>query len=608
MFHVKQIEKIYDVVVIGAGHAGVEAALISAKIGAKTLLLTLSLDSVALMPCNSAIGGPGRGHLVREIDAIGGHMAKNVDKNYMHLRMLNVSRGPAVKTLRAIVDKRRYLLSFKKELENQKNLELRQGLVAEIERKGELYTLRNSDDLAIKVKCIVVCTGTFLRAKIFWGDFFMQAGRHGEIASVRLAKSLERLGFGFGRLKTDTPPRLDKKSIDFNQLQKQLYDDQPPMFSYDSISDNRQQECNYITYVEKDSIDLIKKNLNLSSSYSGDVLSEGPKYCPSIEDKIKRFPDKPRHMLFIQPEGYKSNEMYLHGFSTTFSEEMQINIIRKIKGLENAKITRPGYGVEYDYLLPSQIYANLESKKNKNIFFAGQINGTTGYEEAASQGIIAGINAALSAMGKNQIVLKRTDGYIGVLIDDLIVKEISQPYRMLTSRNEFRLIHRHDNADLRMIKVLKSIGNIRKAKQIENKYSKINNAISELKKSNYFKSKNLMDKIMFENLQESEIFTIKKDFSLNDIEIESLLINIKYQKHIKREEKRIHVFEENINRAIPKDLDYKKIKNLSSEAIVALESKRPQNMEQALRIEGVNMTDVAVLFFYLSNVSRETIK
>ncbi len=604
----KQLIIRYDVAVIGAGHAGVEAALISAKMGAKTLLLTLSLDTIALMPCNSAIGGPGRGQLVREIDSIGGQIAKNVDKNYIHLRMLNVSKGPAVKTLRAIVDKKRYFLSFKKELENQEHLELRQGLVTNIEKKDGLYLLRNSDDFAVAAKSIVICGGTFLRGKIFWGDFYMKAGRHGEISSVKLAKSLEKLGFSFGRLKTDTPPRIDKKSINFQGLQKQLYDENPSMFSYESVPDNRLQEYNYITYVEKDSIDLIKKNLNHSTSYKGDILSEGPKYCPSIEDKIKRFPDKSRHMLFIQPEGEKTNEMYLHGFSTTFSEEMQVNIIRKIQGLENAKITRPGYGVEYDYLLPSQIDGSLESIKNKDIFFAGQINGTTGYEEAAAQGIIAGINAALSSMGKSRITLKRTDGYIGVLVDDLMLKEISQPYRMLTSRNEFRLIHRHDNADLRMAKVLRSIGNIKKAEKIENKYAKIHNAIDELKKSKLFLNKDLIGKIIFDNIEESEINLIKQVLSLSDIETESLLINIKYEEHIKREEKRLQFFEENINQAIPKDIDYKKIKNLSSEAIASLENKRPQNMEQAIRIEGVNKTDAAVLFFYLSNVSRETNK
>jgi tRNA uridine 5-carboxymethylaminomethyl modification enzyme len=606
VFHVEHENNKYDVAVIGAGHAGAEASMASAKIGAKTLLLTISLDSVGFLPCNSSIGGPGRGHLVREIAALGGLMGKTCDNTYIHSRMLNISKGPAVQALRKIVDKRRYSMDIKRQLEDQKGLHLRQGLAVDISRSGSFYVIKTSDGLAVFAKCIVVCAGTFLRAKIFWGDFSMQAGRHGEIASVKLAKSLEELGMRFGRLKTDTPPRLDKKSIDFDFLEAQPYDKEPRMFSFDPVSHSREQVNSYITYVEDDAISIIKKNIDHSPSYTGEIISEGPKYCPSIEDKVQRFPHKSRHMLFLQPEGKDTNEIYVHGLSTSLPEETQIKVIRNIKGLENAMITRPGYGVEYDYLLPQQVDFTLQSRGNKNLFFAGQVNGTTGYEEAAAQGIVAGINAALSSLGKNKIHLKRSDGYIGLLIDELNTKEITQPYRMLTSRNESRLIHRHDNADKRMINIIKAIGDEKNAVNIEKKYARIAQALKEVKTGKHFVEDDILQKIMSDRLDEEEKRSMKKTLSLTETEIENLLIEIKYEKHIKREEKRLLSFENNANVTIPEDIQYGKIKNLSSEAIISLEKKRPLNIGQALRLEGVNRTDAAILYFYLEKVSRET--
>ena len=441
----------YGVIVIGAGHAGCEAALASARNGTKTLIITISMDSIALLPCNSAVGGPGRGQLVREIDALGGEIGKNVDKSYIHSRMLNISKGPALRTTRAIVDKKQYFLYMKQVLENQENLDLKQGLTAKIEKFGKKYKLITTDESFYVGKCIVVATGTFLRGKIFWGKYEREAGRQGEINSIKLPGYLENRGYKFGRLRTETPPRVDKKTVDFNKTRVQKYDELPEMFSFDNVYDGREQLNNHITYIEKECIDYIVKNLERSSIYEMSLKSESPKYCPSIEDKVSRFGSSKRHQIFIQPEGKETSEMYLHGLFTTFSEDIQEGIIKRIKGLEKAEITRPGYGVEYDYLIPGQLNINLESKKHKNIFFAGQINGTNGYEEAAAQGIIAGINASLSSWDKENIFLSREDGYIGILLDDVIVKGVTEPYRMLTSRDEFRLYHRHDNADIRML-------------------------------------------------------------------------------------------------------------------------------------------------------------
>ncbi|MCG2790163.1 MAG: tRNA uridine-5-carboxymethylaminomethyl(34) synthesis enzyme MnmG, partial [Actinomycetia bacterium] len=515
----------YGVIVIGAGHAGCEAALASARNGSKTLLATISMDSIALLPCNSAVGGPGRGQLVREIDALGGEIGKNVDKSYIHSRMLNISKGPALRTVRAIVDKKRYFLYMKQVLENQENLDLKQGLVAKIEKFGIKYKLIKTDESFYIGKCIVIATGTFLRGKIFWGKYEREAGRQGEINSIKLPGCLENIGYKFGRLRTETPPRVDKKTVDFKNIRTQKYDELPEMFSFDNVYDGREQLNNHITYIEKECIDFIVKNIKKSSIYEISMKSENPKYCPSIEDKVSRFKNRKRHQIFIQPEGKDTNEMYLHGLFTTFSEDIQEGIIKRIKGLEKAEITRPGYGVEYDYLIPGQLNINLESKKHKNIFFAGQINGTTGYEEAAAQGIIAGINASLSSWDKENIFLSREDGYIGILIDDVILKGVIEPYRMLTSRNEFRLYHRHDNADIRMSKILRKIGHEKKANIISKKYEKIDEAYSNIKKSKYFNSKKMIEDIKQDRLSKDNINIIKNTFNLDDKELNSLIIN-----------------------------------------------------------------------------------
>lgn len=598
----------YGVIVIGAGHAGCEAALASARNGSKTLIITISMDSIALLPCNSAVGGPGRGQLVREIDALGGEIGKNVDKSYIHNRMLNISKGPALRTVRAIVDKKRYFLYMKQVLENQENLDLKQGLVAKIEKFDNKYKLITTDESFYVGKCIVIATGTFLRGKIFWGKYEREAGRQGEINSIKLPGYLENMGYKFGRLRTETPPRVDKKTVDFNNIRAQKYDELPEMFSFDNVYDGREQLNNHITYIEKECIDFIVKNIEKSSIYEISLKSESPKYCPSIEDKVSSFKNRKRHQIFIQAEGKDTNEMYLHGLFTTFSEDIQEGIIKRIKGLEKAEITRPGYGVEYDYLIPGQLNINLESKKHKNIFFAGQINGTTGYEEAAAQGIIAGINASLSSWDKENIFLSREDGYIGILIDDVILKGVTEPYRMLTSRNEFRLYHRHDNADIRMSKILKKIGHEKTANIISKKYEKIDEAYSNIKKSKYFNSKKMIEDIKQDRLSKDNINIIKNIFNLDDKELNSLIINIKYEIYLKREIDKIENFKTRTNLIIPKDINFQQINNVSKEAVLSLERYHPDTIGQASRLVGVKPLDIFMLLAYINNVSRETLK
>lgn len=613
----------YDIVVIGAGHAGCEAALAAARLGFRTLIFTVSIDSIAMMPCNPNIGGSSKGHLVKEVDALGGEMGKNIDKTFIQSKMLNMSKGPAVHSLRAQADKKDYSNAMRQVLENTDNLVLKQGEVAEILVKNRKVTgVRTVSDAIYPCKAVIMCTGTYLQARCIYGDVSNYTGPNGLAAANHLTNCLIGLGIDVRRFKTGTPARVDKRTIDFSKMQEQKGDERIVPFSFTNTEEELQREqvsC-WLTYTNEKTHKIIMENIDRSPLYSGNIKGTGPRYCPSIEDKVVRFADKDRHQVFLEPEGNDTNEMYIGGMSSSLPEDVQYAMYHTVPGLENASIVRNAYAIEYDCINPLQLKASLEFKDIEGFFCAGQANGSSGYEEAAAQGIIAGINAARKLSGKEPVILDRSQAYIGVLIDDLITKGTNEPYRMMTSRAEYRLLLRQDNADLRLTEIGYEVGLIskeryealcEKKKMIYGEIERLNKttigatqAVQKLLEENgstLLQSGTTLAELLkrpelsYDKLE--EIDTERKE--LPEAVCEQVNINLKYEGYIKRQERQVIQFKKLENKKIPESIDYNDVYSLRKEALQKLIEYRPSSVGQASRISGVSPADISVLLIYL---------